>query len=88
MSKLSSDSRRLFLTQAGLAGVAPTAVDLQENRPTWRQPKVMVATAARKTNQHKLYKEERDSEDRMLQSGVPRDPSVYRTCRTRAARRD
>lgn len=88
MSKLSSDSRRLFLTQAGLAGVAPALVDVQENRPTWRRPKVVITTATRKTNKHGLYEEGREPEDCVLQPDVPRGPSVYRTCRTRAVRRN
>lgn len=56
MSKLSSDSRRLFLTQAGLAGVARTAVDLPKDRPAQRLPRVIVARATTKTNKQRQYK--------------------------------
>ena len=45
MSELSSDSRRLFLTQAGLAGVALKTAGLPKVRKTQRLPTVLVARA-------------------------------------------
>ncbi len=45
MSKLSSDSRRLFLTQAGLAGIALTAIRLPRVRKGQRLPRVLVTRA-------------------------------------------
>ena len=45
MSELSSDSRRLFLTQAGLAGVALKTAGLPKVRKAQRLPTVLVARA-------------------------------------------
>jgi hypothetical protein len=45
MSELSSDSRRRFLTQAGLAGVAMTTPGLPKARKAQRLPRVLVARA-------------------------------------------
>ncbi len=56
MSKLSSDSRRLFLTQAGLAGVARTTVHLPKDRSAQRLQRLIVAGAIRKTKKQRQYK--------------------------------
>lgn len=58
MSELSSDSRRLFLTQAGLAGVALKTAGLPKSRKAQRLPRVLVARATPATTKANSRKKE------------------------------